>query len=197
MDPGAHQFPAMLVDTPALPPALIALHLPVVAVLIATGNVHPCKHAQKASCNIFQTSWAAADCRDECGVNRPVHTLYWTWDMTFSPRRGRFLAGEEASLFALQEVCICHSWQPQRQCSAAPASLRNALSNPLLSFVTSSRKAEGTQTIKQAGGKSSCTAYWASWIDTVAWAFCESQTGALALFFSKPVLPPNPAPQPD
>lgn len=46
MDPGAHQLPAMLVDAPALPPALIALHLPVVAVLVAAGNVHPCKDAQ-------------------------------------------------------------------------------------------------------------------------------------------------------
>lgn len=55
MDPGAHQFPAMLVDAPALPQALIALHLPVVAVLIATGNVHPCKDAQKLSGKTFQT----------------------------------------------------------------------------------------------------------------------------------------------
>lgn len=56
MDPGAHQFPAMLVDAPALPPALIALHLPVVAVLVAAGNVHPCKDARKPSRKIFITS---------------------------------------------------------------------------------------------------------------------------------------------
>lgn len=53
MDPGAHQFPAMLVGTPALPPALIALHLPVVAILVATGDVHPCEDTQKPSCKIF------------------------------------------------------------------------------------------------------------------------------------------------
>lgn len=51
MDSGAHHLSTVLVRAPALPSALVALHFPVVAVLIAAGNVHPCKdpHIQTRS----------------------------------------------------------------------------------------------------------------------------------------------------
>lgn len=42
-DSGAHHLFTMQVDAPALPSALVTLHLPVVAVLVAAGDVHPCK----------------------------------------------------------------------------------------------------------------------------------------------------------
>lgn len=108
MDPGAHQFPAMLVDAPALPPALIALHLPVVAVLVAAGNVHPCKEAREPSCKIFITSRAPprrprAESCDECRTRRPVDTPVIEPVMTHSAR-------EEAE-----------SWLPRKRlCVPAP-----------------------------------------------------------------------------
>lgn len=43
MDSGAHHLSAVLVDAPALPSALVALNFPVVAVLVAAGDVHPCE----------------------------------------------------------------------------------------------------------------------------------------------------------
>lgn len=43
MDSGAHHLSTMLIGAPALPSALVTLHLPVVAILITAGNVHPCK----------------------------------------------------------------------------------------------------------------------------------------------------------
>lgn len=43
VDPGAHQLFPVQVDAPALCTALVALHLPVVAVLVTAGDVEPCE----------------------------------------------------------------------------------------------------------------------------------------------------------
>lgn len=53
MDSGAHHLFAVLVGAPALPSALVTLHSPVVAVLVAAGDVHPCKDGYMPSCKIF------------------------------------------------------------------------------------------------------------------------------------------------
>lgn len=43
VDPGAHQLFPVQVDAPALGAALVALHLPVVAVLVAARDVQSCE----------------------------------------------------------------------------------------------------------------------------------------------------------
>lgn len=45
MNPGAHQLLPVQVDAPAFSTALVTLHLPVVAVLVAARDVEPCQDA--------------------------------------------------------------------------------------------------------------------------------------------------------
>lgn len=56
MNPGAHHLSSMLVHTPTLPLALVTLHLLVVAVLIAAGDVHSCEtHTHTHTCKRMAT----------------------------------------------------------------------------------------------------------------------------------------------